>query len=291
MLDRPFPDLESWVLYFRDCDPPVLKHTIRQLENAGKNRDNIASRDLTQILLHDPLLATRVITYIQPYRGKRLQHEITTLGSAVMMLGIDPFFDKFKNLGCVEKVLQGHPDALLGALHVIHRSQRAAQFALDWATWRHDANAEEIAVAALLHDLAEILLWCYAPIPALEVQFLQKQNPNMRSATAQEKALGIRIIDLQIQLCHAWNLPELMLTLITGADPQNARVRNVQLAVDLARHSEHGWADPALPDDYKAIAELLNLHVDGVMHRLGLDPATGLPVATSETDAKAHQHQ
>jgi HD-like signal output (HDOD) protein len=277
MLDHPFPDLESWVLYFRDREPPVLKHTFRQLKAADEKRDSIAGRDITQILLHDPLMATRVLAYIQPFHGKKLRHDITTIGSAVMMMGIDPFFEKFKELVSLEKALACYPPALLGALHVIHRAQRATSYALEWATWRHDVNVEEVALAALLHDLAEILLWCYAPLLAIRLHELQQKNPTMRSTAAQEMVLGIRLIDLQTQLCHTWNLPELMLTLIGGKQADNARVRNVQLAVDLARHSANGWTDPALPDDYQAISDLLNIHIDGVLRRIGLDPVTKLP--------------
>ena len=277
MLDHAFQDLESWVLYFRDCEPPVLKHSIRQIEHAREHRETVSGRDVSHIVLQDPLLATRVLSYIQPYHGKHLHHDITTVASAVMMLGIDPFFEKFNKLISIEKVLHEHPDALLGAIHVVRRSQRAAHYAQEWATWRHDVNVEEVTLAALLHDLAEVLMWTYAPLQALELHRLQEHNPTMRSSAAQERILGIRLVDLQTQLCHAWNLPELMLTLIDGEHATTPRVRNVQLAVDLARHSSHGWNDPALPDDYEGIADLLNLTVDGFMLKLGINPETHLP--------------
>ena len=47
---------------------------------------------------------------------------------------------------------------------------------------------------------------------------------------------------------------------------------NVSLAVRLARHSAHGWDDPALPDDYVAIGRLLNITPEAVRQRLGLEP-------------------
>lgn len=56
--------------------------------------------------------------------------------------------------------------ALLGVLQIIRRAQRAADYAQDWAIWRHDINMEEVRIAALLHDLAEILVWCSAPARA-----------------------------------------------------------------------------------------------------------------------------
>ncbi len=43
------------------------------------------------------------------------------------------------------------------------------------------------------------------------------------------------------------------------ANADQPRVRNVQLAVNLARHSANGWDDAALPDDYKDIGELLRV--------------------------------
>ena len=52
---------------------------------------------------------------------------------------------------------------------------------------------------------------------------------------------------------------------------RNPRVRNVKLAVDLARHSANGWDDNALPDDFAAIEELLHMSHEALLHRLGLD--------------------
>jgi hypothetical protein len=57
-------------------------------------------------------------------------------------------------------------------------------------------------------------------------------------------------------------------------DDENAkqpRVRNVELAVNLARHSANGWDDAALPDDYKDIGELLRTPAEQVMVMVGAD--------------------
>ncbi len=52
---------------------------------------------------------------------------------------------------------------------------------------------------------------------------------------------------------------------------QQPRVRNVVLAVNLARHSANGWGDAALPDDYKDIGELLRMPAERIMIMLGVD--------------------
>lgn len=272
MIETTLPDLDSWVAYLSEHEIPVLRHTARQLEGLAQDLDRINGRDVSAVALHDPLMTVRVLAYIQPYRGKRLQGEITTVEQAVMMLGIEPFFRHFHNVLVVEDTLKAHPQALLGLLHVARRAQRASRYAYDWALWRHDLNAEEVRIAALLHDLAEILLWCFAPHLALEIQARQRGDRTLRSAAVQQEVLGIQLIELQQALCHAWALPDLLPRLMDDQHANHPRVRNVVLAVNLARHSANGWDDAALPDDYAAIGELLNLTPEAVRARVGAPP-------------------
>lgn len=77
--------------------------------------------------------------------------------------------------------------------------------------------------------------------------------------------------EIQEALCRTWHLPELLQNLI-NENSTNLRERNVSLAVRLARHSAHGWDNPALPDDYIEIGQLLNLSPEAVRQRIGVDP-------------------
>lgn len=247
---------------------PILRQTARRLEEAHQNMDRIIGRDIAAIVLQDPFMAVRVLAYIQPFRGKHLQTDITTVGNAIMMLGIEPFFKNFEAPTTVEAVLKDEPQALLGVLQVIRRAQRASRYAHDWAFDRYDMNAEEVALAALLHDLAEILLWCFAPRLAIEIRDRQLADKSLRSTAAQLQVLGIRLFDLQLALCDAWHLPELLKTLMDDASSELPRVQNVALAVNLARHSAHDWENPALPDDFSAIEKLLHISRETLLSRL-----------------------
>lgn len=281
MLEHPLQDIESWVLFFSGAEMPILRQTARRLEEARAQGDRVSGRDIASIVLHDPLMAVRVLAYIQPFRGRHLRSDITTIGSAVMMLGIEPFFQKFENPLTIESMLKEEPQALLGLLHVVHRVQRASQYAHDWALARHDVNIEEVTLAALLHDLSEILLWCFAPRLAIEIRALQQADRTLRSAAAQERVLGIRLFDLQLELCRAWHLPELLKSLMDDANADKPRVQNVILAVNLARHSANGWTDAALPDDFSAIEKLLHVNHNTLLSRLHLPPEA-LPFGPSE---------
>ena len=270
MIDQPFDTMEGWVAYLNAAEIPILRQTARRLDEARQNIDRINGRDIAAIVLQDPLLAVRVLAYIQPFRGKHLRSDITTIGNAIMMLGVEPFFRRFESPITIESLLKNEPQALLGVLHVIRRVQRASRYAHDWAFERHDMNTEEVALAALLHDLAEILLWCFAPRLAIEIRTLQSTDKTLRSATAQQQVLGIHLFDLQLALCDAWQLPELLKTLMDDANAELPRVRNVVLAVNLARHSANDWTNPALPDDFYAIEKLMHIDRKTLLERLSL---------------------
>jgi HD-like signal output (HDOD) protein len=270
MIDQPFETMEDWVGYFNSVEMPILRQTARRLDEARQNIDRINGRDIAAIVLQDPLLAIRVLAYIQPFRGKHLRSDITTIGNAIMMLGVEPFFSRFESPVTIESLLKSEPQALLGVLHVIRRVQRASRYAHDWAFERHDMNTEEVTLAALLHDLAEILLWCFAPRLAIEIRTRQTADKALRSATAQQQILGIHLFDLQLALCEAWHLPDLLKALMDDANAELPRVRNVVLAVNLARHSANDWNNPALPDDFDAIEKLMHIDRKTLLARLSI---------------------
>ena len=270
MLDQPLQDLESWVVFFSNAKLPILRQTARRLEDARADIDHISGRDIANIVLQDPLMAVRVLSYIQPLGGKRLRADITNIGNAIMMQGIEPFFNTMSTDLTLEAILKNEPQALLGVLQAVRRMQRASQYAHDWAFLRHEWNIDEVTLAALLHDLPEILLWCFAPKLAMQIRDLQAADKTMRSGVAQQQVLGIRLIDLQLALCSVWNLPDLLKTLMNDANAVVPRVKNVSLAVSLARHSANGWDHHALPDDFAAIEKLLHLDRATLLQRLGI---------------------
>lgn len=273
MIDHPLQDIEAWLVLFSNSSLPVLRQTVRRLDEMRDHLERVDPRELARLILQDPIMTVRVLAYIQPFHGKALQHDITTIAGAIMMSGIEPFFKRFSELPTIEAMLKGEdPHALLGVVQVIRRAQRAADYAQDWAKWRHDLNVEEVRIAALLHDLAEILVWCFAPALGLKMRHTLVSHPGLRSAQAQEEVLGFTLLEMQLALCGVWHLPELLKQLIDDTNADRPRVRNVNLAVRLARHSANGWDDPALPDDYRDIAEFLHLTPEAVQERLGLEP-------------------
>lgn len=265
----------SWVQLLGSRQLPVLRQTVRSLTEARDRINSINPREITEFIMRDPLMAVRVLAYARPYHAHRRMKDIANVEHAIMMVGVEPFFKHFENLETVEDMLKPYPQALIGLLYIVRRSQRAARYAFEWAVWRRTANVEEIYMSALLYDLAEILMWCCAPEQSAKILERQRADSTLRSVTAQEQIFGFRFNDLQQMLCKTWQLPELLLSQFNPEHNGHPRFQNVKLAVDLARHSARGWDNAALPDDYAAIEKLLNINHETLMMRLGLKDAQG----------------
>jgi HD-like signal output (HDOD) protein len=268
--------LDRWLEFLGAAEIPVLKQTARELAALREDAASLDTRSIAQVIKRDPMMTVKLLNRFQRLRSRSGSGEIVQVEQALMMLGMNPFFEQIPARPIVEDLLRGNIDALAGLLRVVRRSRRAAAFATEWAAQRVDLHYEDIRIAALLHDLAELLMWCFAPDRMLDVRRRQLQDSTLRSRAAQEAVFGVALADLQAGLARMWVLPELLLKLMDDACNNEPRVRNVMLAVDLARHSADGWTDAALPDDYARIADLLRVRPEEVKAMVGaLDVSPG----------------
>ena len=244
-LDRPLRDMAAWVVYFRDAPIPVLDATAEAVRSYAENEDAVDAHLLAETVSVDPLMTLSLLAHVGS--TSRRATDVETVTGALLLLGIGPFFRRFRNLTSVSTQLADLTDAAgarQGLQAVLERTQRAARFALGFAAHRMDPDAAVIHEAALLHDLAELLLWCHAPLLAMEIAHRLRATPGLRSVQAQQAVLGIALADLQQALMKAWRLPELLIQLDDERHADSPQVRNVALAVRLARHSAEGWHNP-----------------------------------------------
>jgi HD-like signal output (HDOD) protein len=271
MTSRTIEGLDGWVAFLGKVEIPVLKQTARDLNALHEDAEHISARGVADIITRDPMMTVKLLRYLQGHKHRKQEHEVVQVEQALLMLGVEAFFSKLPPEPLAEDMLRSNTVALISLLSVVRRAQRASQYARDWAVYMRDMHFEEVYIAALLHDLAELMMWCFAPDDMLKINALQQQDKSLRSRAAQELVLGFALADLQLALAQEWSLPKLLLTLMDDASARQTRVRNVVLAVNLSRHSAQGWNDPALPDDYKEIGELLKLKPEKVMDLVGAE--------------------
>jgi HD-like signal output (HDOD) protein len=261
--------LDQWVSFLSSTEIPVLKQTSRDLATLIEDQNRLSARAVALVIAIDPFMTVKLLRYLQEHKRRSQKSEVVQIEQALIMMGVEAFFNKVPAQPYVQEVIKGQTEALIQLLHVIHRAHRSSEYAYDWAVRLTDMHFEEIRIAALLHDLAEMLMWCFAPTEMLEIRAMQLKDKSLRTRAVQEQVFGFNLLDLQKQLVKNWQLPELLLTLMDDACSNHQRVRNVVLAVNLARHSANGWDDAALPDDYTDIADLLRMKPDQVMLMIG----------------------
>lgn len=272
--------LDNWVARLSRVEIPVLRRTAEELAVMRQDLERVSVRQAAIAVQNDPLMTCRLLVYVAKVRrGGLATHDIETTEQALLMIGVVRFLETFSRVVTVEEMLGKQREALVGALRVAGRSRNAARFATDWAVFRNDLHVFEIATAALLHDMAELLAWIYAPETMLKVDEVCRQFPRRRTADIQTELFGFTFNELKLALNRQWQAPEYLIELMDDDQPgTQPSHRTVRLASALARHSQRGWDDPAIPDDLRGISELLKIPVAAVAGRLGIElPASMLP--------------
>lgn len=263
-------DISAWIDFLRTAEIPVLKITAREIARLKEDEEKLSARAITATVMNDPMMVFRVLSYSQQHKSKQQLQDLLQVEQAILMMGTTSFFKNLPTDFLVEDILKNQLTALMHLLKLIRRAHRAAHYASDWATHLSDMHAEEVRTAALLHDLSEMLMWCFAPDQMNQIHKLQNLDKTLRSSSAQQHVLGFKLLDLQKELVEAFQLPPLLSKLMQDGVGKEQRVRNVTLAVNLARHSSNGWDDAALPDDYSDIADLLRMDLDRVLRIVGV---------------------
>lgn len=263
-------DIPGWVGFLSKTSIPVLKHTSRELSLLKDDENKLSARAIAAIVLNDPFMVFRIVGYAKAHQGRHQLQDLIQVEQAILMMGTDAFYQNLHPAPLVEDHLKNNLLALTHLLRLIKRAHRAAHYASDWAAMRMDLHSDEVRTAALLHDLAEMMLWCFAPDKMSTIFSMQQSDVTLRSKIVQEEVLGFRIMDLQKAMVEAFHLPPLLAKLMEDESANEARSRNVALAVNLARHSAYGWDNAALPDDFQNIAELLHVDVERVKFLIGM---------------------
>lgn len=257
-LTAPLRDLDAWTRYFQRAEIPVLASTSRSLETLRADEDNVDAHMLSEVIDRDPLMTLKLMALVASKRRPGHVTETESVTTSLVMMGISPFFANFGRQPTLQEWLADQPLALRGLANLMRRAERAAHFAQGFALHRSDTDVGVIRLAAFLYDFAEMLMWCHAPTLQLQIVQSQRADPTLRTATIQRSVFNIELDDLRQDLMKLWRLPELLVHISDNRHPEQAIVRNVVLAVRLARHTAKGWDNPAIPDDVEEIAQLLN---------------------------------
>lgn len=257
--------VDQWAAFLTAQTIPCMARSKLMLRALDETQgEDLSAADLTALAINDSYLCLRLLREAEKRRSHRLGHDTTTALGAVMQLGVKTFRD----------LLLESPETngeLPGLQACSAHAVLASQIARMWGRARADVAPDEVAVAALLAEIGELLLWHFAPELPQAAQDALASGSAARSAQAQELACGFRFRDLSLKCATVWALPPLLIQLIHGTD--NVRANLCKLYLDTARHLAAGADNPALPDDLAQAKRLIpNASLEWLAgHMNGLD--------------------
>ena len=252
--------VNQWTAWLKDKDIPILPGSQDALENlSGEEAGQVSPRELTTVLMADPLFALRLLRLAEQIRSHHLDHDTTTMLATILQIGV-------RRLTETAMAAELADISRPGFVECVTRATLATRIAYQWAAHHADVSPDEVAFAALLSETGELLLWAFVPeLPEAALEALHLGQAT-RNAEAQEMTAGFSFRTLTLTLTEAWHLPSLITQLIKGSDTLRANI--ARIAIDTARHLHADHRNPAIPDDIRAIHEIL----PGVPHGLLLAP-------------------
>ncbi|WP_051534847.1 HDOD domain-containing protein [Deefgea rivuli] len=254
--------LDAWVSLLSSVEIPILATTHEKITEQQKNIGNLDLRDIAILIRHDPLLSLKLLKHQENKRSLQQTADVTTIEKILLMIGITGFFRTFGGSPHLENMLQKNEVALHACHQTCARAFFASQLAEAMGKYRRDIDPNEIVTAALLHETAEILLWQAAPELMLEIKSAMRSDSTLRSKDIQKQILGCTVNELQQQLSKLWHLPKILVHLADEDFSDEPRVKIVQLATGIARHSEWAWNTEYNQQDLIKCADFLKISLE-----------------------------
>ena len=270
----------QWAAYFENQALPVMRRSkllMTQLELA--EGEMLSPKDLSDIVLQDPLLCLCLLREAERRKSHRLDHETTTALAAILQVGVDGF----------RTLLLSSPDIEVsnaGLLKVEARARVASQIAQIWSSGRGDLNPEEVAVAALLAGTGDLLLWVYAAEIPQKAEDELHSGRAQRSAQAQLQTCAFTFKQLTLQCAERWKLPALVIQLLRGSESLRAQL--TRTCSNAARHvlDDSETSTQALAHDLVEAARLIpNASIEWLIDGLVMLPEERRPELLTKVQA------
>ncbi len=250
-MDTP-QSLDEWVDLLKHRSLPLLKTTCEQLKPLGP-LENVSMARLSNVVLTDPGLTLTLLRAASQQHSKRLQGEILTIDSAVMILGIGPVENIIKDMACTDDTMDARTKALY--MQVVARTYHGAYQAYSMARIRVDTVPEEIFTASMLQQVAALMLLVHASATVPDIDFLDNEE-------RQQQTLGFTLQQLSQRLSQEWHLSHfIQLSFDKEEHDNNPRIYEIHLAGNIAQAAERGWETNEMEKLLEDIAAHLHIGI------------------------------
>jgi len=233
--------IKQWVEYLKDKETPVLDTTraaIVALREGGEAAcEQLSALTMTNLVYADPYLALKLLRRAEERRTRQLGHDTTTPLAAILQTGFDELQE-------IVEASSPNDRPLAGCQACEQRAVLASRIARAWANRRVDVSPDEVAMAALLAEIGELLLWHFASEMTDKETQVRDWNARFSALMPRPSEIEFTFRHLTMALAQAWDLPNLVVMLIKGTDTPRANI--ARLAAEIAKIVSDGPEPAAL---------------------------------------------
>jgi len=244
--------LAHWHAFLSKKSLPILTRTKKDVQ-ALIDQTHLSITQYTTPIFYDACFSALIFQHVNGARQASNKNPLTTLGNALSHMG-QMSFQNFLNKSLLLETLKLSDKNYQGFIRVMGQSCHASLQSREWALQRSVAETEEIQLAALLQNVAELMLWCYADdaMPKIEEQcYINKKTYEQ----ATNEILGCGMRELGARLSETWNLPEMATNGLVTRQDDFTLATGVSLASDLARIVTRTWYGKEAVDVISHIAK------------------------------------
>ncbi len=228
-------DLDHWASRLGELNLPAMALTMQRVPQL-LDSPNTTNADYQRIISRDPGFTLAIFKSFSQHKFAPKEPP-SNLAHAIAMLGLGPLEDSSKTLSILKETVNGR------ARHELYdcysRAAHAAWYAYSLARYCNDNNPEEMAIAALLHELAEMMLWAHAKDKMQSITLLQERG-KLREQAALD-TLGFTLDELTAALAKQWRLPTLARETLELSGAFQTRSLGVMICTNLAQESAKSW--------------------------------------------------
>ena len=261
-------DLNTWTQQLSAQTLPILASTREQLKQLMDN-ENLSISVYAGPVLHDPGMASIVLRDVNKTKASQGRDPIGTISNAMPHLGPARIKQHLQKAVLLDdlKLSTRHYD---GYMRYLTQACHGAFQARDWGMLRQTIEPEEMELATLLQNIAELALWCFSGDTMLQIEHRQHIEKQSYEQAARD-VLGCDMRELGKQLAKAWHLPELCIEGLSSDYTGFTLATGVALASRLARLSSTNWYNKQTLACVQAIADYQGHSIAEVEHHLHIN--------------------
>jgi HD-like signal output (HDOD) protein len=250
--------LAAWTDRINGMEMPAFDAVVREVKNLTANELSSANQVASEIL-KDTSIASQVLRSSNSVQYNPMNIPIGTISRAVIQIGYEEVKTIVLSVIVMERLFKGRVKRER-LLECIARSFHAATQARNLLVNGKKQEKEEVFVAGLLYNIAEMAMW------GCEDECIDELN--LRLDDGEEKAAAIRgslgtsFKAVNKEVARLWGLGPVLMDAYSPPKKSSDMVQAVALGEVISRSASHGWRSENMSRVYSKVSAFLDVDAE-----------------------------